>query len=237
MLLINTLNRFIRLFGAEIVRFPKVDLKRRMIMLNYHDINLILDVGANKGEYTMDLINLGYRGVIESFEPIDEAYKHLEKVSKKNKLWNSSKIALGNFDGETEINVAGNINSSSLLDMLPNHILSEPKSKYTRKEKITVNKLDTIFPSIYNNGDNAYLKIDVQGYEMEVLKGAENSLNFIKGIQIEMSIELLYEGSILYNELIQFLETKGYELFSIENGFSDPVTGKLLQFDGIFFKK
>ena len=237
MLLIKTINNILRKFGAEIVRFPKGDLKRRVKMMNHNKIDLIIDVGANKGEYTSELINLGYKGAVESFEPVREVYTKLVKESKNHKQWNAHNIALGNFDGETEINIAGNINSSSLLNMLPKHEQSAPNSKYVRKENILVKKLDSIFTTLLNNNSKVFLKIDVQGYEMEILKGAEICLKNIQGIQIEMSLESLYEGSVLYKEMIKYLEEKGFELYSIENGFTDPLSGKLLQCDGIFFKK
>jgi hypothetical protein len=121
--------------------------------------------------------------------------------------------------------------------MLPRHIKSEPNSKYIRKEKCLVNRLDTLFSRNMILDKKIFLKFDVQGYEMNVLNGAEFIFNNIEGIQIEMSLEPLYEGSILYKDMIHFLEMKGFELYSIENGFSDPHTGKLLQFDGFFLKK
>jgi FkbM family methyltransferase len=236
MIFIKAINSILNKLGVEIKRYPTGDLSRRMKMLNNHKIDLIIDVGANKGEYTSELIDLGYSGRIESFEPLCEVYNELNTISKKHNTWSTHKIALGDFDGKTEINVAGNINSSSLLEMLPRHEKSAPTSKYTKKETIHVQKLDSILNSIVSDNQNIFIKIDVQGYEMAVLKGAENSLDKIKGIQIEMSLEPLYQGSMLYREMIEFLESKGFELYSIENGFSDPITGKLLQIDGIFFR-
>ncbi len=237
MILIKALNKIFNKLGAEIVRYPIGDLKRRLKMLNHYQIDLIIDVGANIGEYTSELINLGYSGRIESFEPIGEVYNKLFTVSKKYKNWNTHKIALGDFDGESEINVAGNINSSSLLKMMPKHEQSAPQSKYIRTEKISVNKLDTIFNTIANSSNNIFMKIDVQGYEMAMLNGAAKSLDNIIGLQIELSLVPLYENSVLFNDMLAFIESKGFELYSFENGFSDPVSGKLLQCDGIFFKK
>lgn len=80
------------------------------------------------------------------------------------------------------------------------------------------------------------MKLDVQGFEMSVLKGAEASLNNIRGLQVELSIEKLYKDGLLYQDMISYIESKGFELYSLENGFSDPKTGKLLQFDGVFFR-
>lgn len=232
----RTINSILKKLGIEIKRYPTGDLSRRVKLLNNYKIDLIIDIGANKGEYTSELINLGYTGRIESFEPVSEVYHELNAISKKHKIWNTHKIALGDFDGQTEINIAGNINSSSLLEMLPRHEKSAPSSKYTKKENIHVRQLDSIINSLVKDNQNIFIKIDVQGYENVVLKGAEKTMDRIKGIQIEMSLEPLYQGSMLYKEMIDFLESKGFELHSIENGFSDPKTGKLLQCDGIFFR-
>lgn len=121
--------------------------------------------------------------------------------------------------------------------MLPEHEKSAPESKYIRKEKIMVNKLDTIFKSFYKPNNKVFMKIDVQGYEMAMLNGVEESLKDITGLQIELSLEPLYEKSVLFKDMIYFVESKGFELYSLENGFSDPKSGKLLQCHGIFFRK
>ena len=78
------------------------------------------------------------------------------------------------------------------------------------------------------------MKIDTQGFEEKVIKGAENSLRFIDIIQIEMSLTPLYRGEILLPEMYALLRKKGYEMVSIEQGFSDSRSGVLLQVDGIF---
>ena len=122
------------------------------------------------------------------------------------------------------------------VDMLPDHVNSAPHSSYIGKEKITVRKLDSVMKDYYSKGDNILLKIDTQGFEKQVLDGAEQSLPIIRGIQLEMSLLPLYSDSILYLEMIELLKNKGYKLYSLENGFSNPETGQLLQVDGIFFR-
>ena len=121
--------------------------------------------------------------------------------------------------------------------MLPKHIISAPESEYIAKEKIQIKKMDSIFHLFFEDGDNIMLKIDTQGYEKNVLLGAQDVLSNIKIIQVEMSVVPLYENEILFIEMINFLDSKGFELFSLENGFSDEKTGKLLQLDGIFINK
>jgi FkbM family methyltransferase len=164
------------------------------------------------------------------------AYSIIEKKSRKNKKWSTVNAALGNFDGESFINVSENSVSSSLLNMLPKHLNSAPDSKYISKEKIVVIKLDSIYDDYCLNNENVYLKIDTQGFEKQILDGALNSLKNIKGVQLELSIIPLYDVTVTYIEMITFLNELGFELYSIESGFSDMKTGQLLQIDAIFFR-
>ena len=223
--------------GLKISKYPTGDLKRRLQIINHFKIDLIFDVGANIGQYAILMRKLGFKGKIISFEPRLEAYEKMVKKSTKDKGWIAVHSALGNEDGKTEINVAGNLFSSSILDMKCTHLKSAPESAYTGNEEINISKLDSIFTNYVKEKDQVWLKIDTQGFEKSVLDGAENSLSRISGIQLEMSLTQLYEGELLYMDMIKHLESKGYTLYSLEAGFSDPKSGRLLQVDGIFFKE
>ena len=80
------------------------------------------------------------------------------------------------------------------------------------------------------------MKIDTQGYEDRVLKGATELLNRTTGVQLELSLIPLYKGQLLYDEIIKKLEAIGFELWSINPVFTEPVTGRLLQVDATFFR-
>ena len=236
MLIIELLNSILKKCGAKLVRFPEVDVKRRIKLINHYNINKILDVGANDGGFANEMFDIGYNGKIVSFEPLLSAYSIIENKSKKNNSWSTVNIALGDFDGDSYINVSKNSVSSSILDMLPKHLNSEPTSLYISKEKIFVKKLDSIFDNYCNENDNVYLKIDTQGFEKQILDGALNSLHKVKGIQLELSLTPLYDATHTYKEIITFLNNLGFDLYSIESGFSDIHTGQLLQIDGIFYR-
>jgi FkbM family methyltransferase len=222
--------------GAQLTRYPDRDLKRRMKLLRHFKINKIFDIGANVGNYVVAMRDLGFEGEVVSFEPLSDVYDILKKRAQKDPAWKTSNIALGSHDEETFINIAGNGDSSSLLEMLPEHLNSAPQSSYIGKQKIIVRKLDTIINDYYNEADRLFIKIDTQGFEKEVLEGSVASMPKIMGVQLEMSLKPLYNGGILYLEMIDYLQQKGFHLFALENGFSNPETGQLLQADGIFFK-
>jgi FkbM family methyltransferase len=232
---LKTINRIIKALGIEISKLEQSDKIRRLKLIKHFKINTIFDVGANVGKYALEMRELGFTGKIVSFEPLSNAFEKLRIVSQKDRNWEAINVALGNKNELNTINIAGNLDSSSLLDMLPSHLKSAPETKYIGKETIKVVTLDSIFNEYYKEDSKIYMKIDTQGFEKNVLEGAKNSLGKIIGLQLEMSIIPLYENSPTYLDIIDYLYGLGYKLFSLENGFSDPKTGQLLQVDGIFF--
>lgn len=224
-------------FGFEIIKYPTPELDRRIKLLNYYGISVVLDVGANIGQYGTELRSIGYKGRIISFEPTKDAFSKLIKNSKNDKLWEVYNFSLGNFDGDTEINISQNSVSSSILNNLPQLIESAPEARFVAKEKIEVKKIDSIFKSFSLDKENVYLKIDTQGYENMVIEGAKNSLDKITGIQIEMSLIPTYEGAISFEEMMKKLNNLNFITTSIESGYYDKKTGNLLEVDGVFFKK
>ncbi len=231
--------KYLRKFGYDIFRFTPAyhPLARRKKILDYYNIDTVLDVGANSGQFAQELRNdLGYAKKIISFEPLSSAFELLKANAEGDSNWEIFNIALGDTEEKYEINISGNSYSSSLLNMLPSHLKSAPESKYIGKEIIEVKKLDSIFGNLYNPTNRVYMKIDTQGYESRVLRGAIQSLMHINIIQIEMSLVPLYEGELLFNEMCILMREKGYSLIAIETGFTDPESGKLLQVDGIFHR-
>jgi len=202
-----------------------------------YDINIFLDIGANTGDFANQIRNVfGYTKKIISFEPLSSAFRLLKVKTDKDPNWDAFNFALGNTEEKRQINIAGNSYSSSLLDMLPYHQTAAPESKYIGKEIIEVKKLDSISGDLFNTTDRVYMKIDAQGFESNVLKGAENSLLKINTVQLEMALVPLYEGELLFNEMCNFMTNKGYKLVGIDPGFPDKDSGQLLQVEGFFHR-
>jgi FkbM family methyltransferase len=225
---------FLKKLGIIVKRYPEMDIVRRMKLIKDAEINLLIDVGANSGQYASDIRSYGYEGKIVSFEPLSAAFKSLSEVSRKDLNWDIYNYALGSENLSSFINIANNSWSSSILNMLQIHLESAPESKYVSQEAIEIKKLDSIFDDFCNVYDNVMLKMDVQGFEKQVLEGGLNSLTRIKLIQVEMSIIELYEGEMLMSNMMDYLAGKGFQLVSLENGYFDSQNGRLLQVDGIF---
>lgn len=233
------LQKLLNTFGYSIEKesIRRNHLKRRLMLMQHYNIDKVFDVGANIGQYALSLLNNDFNGDILSFEPLNEVYKRLVAKSEKYDNWKTYNYALGSETTRKEINVSAHSDSSSLLPMLPVHLEMRPSSKYIGKQLIEVFKLDDIFDEITNPKDHTFLKIDAQGYEFRILEGAKESLNIIKGIQLELSIVPMYEGEHTICDMIRYLNDLGFELMSIEPGATDGKTGRMFQVDGIFFKE
>ena len=208
----------------------------RMRFLERFNINVILDVGANTGQYAGALRRDGYQGRIISFEPLSSAFGLLEKRSREDHQWTAVHTGLGDTVEEREINISKNSYSSSLLGMLPNLAATAPEAQYIDKERIRIDLLDNYYSQHCNAHDNVFLKIDTQGFTNHVLRGAKESLEHIAGLQIELSLVSLYDGEPLIGEVISGLERLGFRLILLCPEFTDSVTGQQLQVDGIFFR-
>jgi FkbM family methyltransferase len=240
----NTLERITKKlfqnFGILIRKYNPATSEdlRRIKLLEHYNIDLVFDIGANKGQYATGIIDAGYKNKIVSFEPLSSAHSVLDSLSKKYINWTiAQRCAIGSEKQEIEINISANSVSSTLLNMLDTHIEGAPESKIIGKEKVQVFPLDEIAPSLMKDCKNIFLKIDVQGFELEVLKGAKNILDKAKGVEMEISLVPLYKDQKwLLSEILEFMTNKGFTLVSIVPAFTDHKTGKVLQCNGIFFR-
>lgn len=235
----KTVRNVFRAFGYNVVKREVIECSPADIArsLNLHEIDLVFDVGANSGIYAASLFAGGYKGRIVSFEPLTQAYRQLSTRSESNPLWQvAERCALGDQDGEVEINISANSESSSILPMLKTCEQAAPTARYFAKEETMIRRLDSVADKYLEDAKAPFLKLDVQGFEDRVLQGAQETLPRIKGIQIELSLVPLYEKQKLWRELVDEITARGFELYSLLPGFTDPKTDRLLQMDGIFFR-
>lgn len=226
-------------FGIEINRYNAVESAEARLfrLLETHGIDTIIDVGANDGGYGQLLRRGGYAGSILSFEPLDQEHARLEAIAKGDEKWFiAPRMALGGEDREVEIHVAGNSASSSILPMNKRHADAAPESRYVGVQRVPMRRLDQVSHPAIDRSRRLLLKVDTQGYEMSVLAGAEKLLPRVTGVQLELSLAQLYDGQVLYLEMIQWLQARGFNLWGVIPGFVDPATARMLQFDGVFFR-
>jgi FkbM family methyltransferase len=206
-------------------------------LLRKHNIDLVLDVGANKGQFAQELLKSGFPGEIISFEPLPAIYEELNVNTKKHRKWKAENLALGDEQGTITINVSENTESSSVLPMLSTHYELAPEAKYVNTISVPITTLDEYISSKSSASENIYLKIDVQGYEDSVINGGLNALKKVKVLQLEISFTPLYEKSLLYYTMMEKLEKMGFSIYSLMPAFTDYKTGQIFQVDAVYVRK
>lgn len=201
--------------------------------------DVVLDIGANTGQFAKGLRTQGYLGHIVSFEPLSQAHAALVEAADSDPLWDiAERCAIGANDGWAEINIAGNSFSSSLLPMLDLHREAAPQSEYVGKEACRVTTLDSYIDRIFSDPTTTFgAKVDTQGFEAEVLAGLKRNHHRVKVIVCEMSVAPLYAHGPSMSELCHLLAKLNYRCVALTPEFEDPKTAELLQVNGIFVKR
>ena len=234
-----TLRRFIRATGYDIVKWHTipVDIAARKRLLDGFGIDVILDVGANAGQFALSLReSMGYRGEIVSFEPLPDAFADLRRLADQDPAWQARNVALGEADGELKLNVSMNRVSSSFLAIRETSTSVEPESAYETECVVTVRSLDSLLPQLdaVKGDSRVMLKLDTQGFESRVIAGAKESLSRMRLVQMEMSLVRLYDDEVLFLDMCNLMRKLGFDLIALDPGFADVATGRLLQVDGLF---
>jgi len=199
-------------------------------------IDLIFDIGANTGQYAQKMRRLGYEGEIVSFEPLPDAFEELTRVASNDPRWDAVNMAVGNKDGEIDLNVSKNSYSSSIMEMLPKHLESAPDSIYTGSIEVPICKTSSVVYTYSREGQHLLLKTDTQGYERQVYEGCRDTFDKITGFQMELSLVPLYRGETLMQEMVDLLRNDGFKLMLMEPGHQDYRTSEILQVEALFFK-
>lgn len=213
------------------------EVGRLSAMLENHGVDLVLDIGANTGQFAQALRTAGYKGRLVSFEPLSTAHTKLLRASRDDARWEvAPRAAIGDHEGEVEMHIAGNSVSSSALAMLDSHAKAAPASVYIGNERVQLSRLDAMARAYLQTESTPFIKIDTQGYEDRVLDGAAELLARTRGLQLELSFLPLYEGQPLFDDLVERLRSLGFSIWAIWPGFCDPVSGRMLQVDVTFFR-
>lgn len=228
----------VHLSGYEVMSLSRAQGDRRCVaaILQEQNINVVLDVGANVGQFARWIRDAGYTGKIVSFEPLSDAHQKLSQMAKRDSQWIvAPRMALGSVLGSIDIHVARNGVSSSILPMLAAHKDAAPDSSYVETQSVVLNRLDDVYS--LSQEDRLLLKVDVQGYEKAVLDGSVRLLKNCRAVIIEMSLVPLYEGQSLAIELWTHLISVGLQACYFNPGFRDPRSGRMLQMDGVFVRQ
>jgi FkbM family methyltransferase len=222
----DSVRRVSRSFGYDIV--PLRDMKERDFALHLRellarlDIDCVLDVGANAGQYHDFLRDkVQFDGPIISFEPASHHIEALRERSRGDRDWHIEGYALGINDGSMPIDV----------------MVSDQFGCF-RKEMVTVRTLDVVLPVLQERigFDRPYLKIDTAGSDIEVLRGAADSLRAVKALQTEASVIGIHKGMPQYLDIIRYLDERGFDITGLYPVSRDSAL-RLVEFDCVMINR
>jgi FkbM family methyltransferase len=234
------LQRLARRLGYDLIARTKArPLQAQLIaVLERFEISVVLDVGANAGQYGTALREWGYAGRIVSFEPLAEAHRLLERRAAADPAWRvAPRMAIGDRDGEVEIEVSAESDMSSVLPQTDLLRRISPSSRVVGREMVPIRRLDGVVEDYVNADDGVFLKIDTQGLEVQVLGGARHLLPRLQGVQVEMSLVRCYEGERDFRDLIDDLADAGFVPFLFIPGYFEHKLARQLQLDGVFMRE
>ena len=225
-------------FGLDFRRFPEQMEDFQAMKKFLESVDTVVDVGAAQGQFSLKCRNYGFSGRLLSFEPLSDSFSSLLAKTSKDARWEAWNVALSDHIGETTIHVASNNgHSSSLKPMLTTHEIAAPDIRIVGSENVAVTTLDKFFESevpLKSLGAIA-LKIDAQGAEADILRGATSSLKLCASVMLELSLRPVYESSENWLDTVQYMEAQGFTLVSVRPGFTS-ISGDLIQLDGVFRK-
>jgi len=206
---------FIQRQGILVARYPLQHC------LRYIRPTTILDVGANVGQYGLELRSLGYRGKIHSFEPFPTAFNDLQQVAARShpkNAWQVHQFGLGEREGEAALNVSRNSLFNSFRGPLPESTALCAGMVTSKILSVKIRTLEIVWRELNLSGERVFLKMDTQGYELPILQGGMSVMGGISGIQMEVSLTPLYKGQPCVEDIVPFLRDLGFQIFGLWPG-------------------
>jgi len=192
----------------------------------------VLDVGANNGHFSRAAAQCFPDATVHAFEPLQVCQEKLQKTARRFGRIQVHQLALGEEQGMVTMYENAYPDSSSLLPMTERHKDLWPKTRNETPIEVRRETLDDLRDRV---GDGPhFLKLDVQGYELHVLKGAEKTLPHTLAVMCEVLFENLYDGQADFPELLRFMGERGFRFAEFIGEARIPPLGELAFADAVF---
>lgn len=231
-----------RRVGLEVIprwRLSRYPLAAHLARLfSNQGVDSVIDVGANRGQFRDFLREeVGFRGPIVSFEPAAGPFEELERKARRDRLWMPVNAALGTEDTSMTLNIMAEPELSSFLRPKEGG-LRYRDNVVVATERVAVRRLDDVAHEIERRFrlDKPYLKLDTQGYDMQVIAGAQSFLARVRALQSEMSILPVYERMPTFVEAIALLEAKGFDISGMFP-VAEDARMRLIEFDCVMVNR
>ncbi len=208
-----------------------------MHLFSKYQVNVVIDVGANKGQYAQSLRRAGYKGRIISFEPVGRHFDELQRRSAHDPLWTVHKVALGREDGFVEMNVV----PGTLSSMLPPTDFGAQRYERLQAaelEQVPLRRLDGLLDELFADltDPRPYLKLDTQGFDLEAFAGLGKRVEDFVGMQSEVAFLQIYQGMPRMPESLAVYEAAGFEVAGLHPVTRERGTARVLEFDCVMVR-
>jgi FkbM family methyltransferase len=223
--------------GHERAVFDDLQRVQLPALFEMYGVNCVIDVGAHEGEYAQRLRAGGYEGRIVSFEPVPRAFAELERAASEDPDWHIHPLALGREEAMTTMNaVPGTLSS-----------LRAPTEFGARRYKrlrdpepvdVQVRRLDGMLDELLRglNRPRPYLKLDTQGFDLDVFAGAGDRIAEFAGMQSELALMQIYEGAPRLPEALALYEEAGFDVAAMYPVSRQGKTARVLEFDCVMVR-
>jgi FkbM family methyltransferase len=225
--MLQGLRRTLRGYLAKRMRLPEISVCLDGMSRRGFSPKVIFDVGAHRGEFAAEALRVWPTSRVVCFEPQELAGDGIEELRKAGLPIALHRCLLGASERE-EVNLNLADTASSVLGEW--HAQHEQRS-YSQRT------IDSMVDTHYRGCAPDFLKLDVQGYELEVLKGAVTSLPHIEAILTELNLIDIHRGGPLAHEVVDWLATNGFVAYEICGLTRRPIDGALWQIDAVFVKE
>jgi len=234
-------HKLANILGYDLIRHKKshhsLELHLKKI-IDHLKTTLVLDIGANKGQFAQKIRTLGFQGEIISFEPIPKEFERLKLLSSKDPKWEVYPYAIGSKNGTLELNITEE--STDFTSFLkPNKFSKDYYSKEVsniRTVPVEIHTLEDFFRTKKIIPEKVFLKTVTQGYDLEVLNGCGSLLQTLQGVLIEVSFQPIYENMPDATTVIKYLDNHGFRASGFFPVSRNKNTLELIEMDGIFIK-
>lgn len=225
----ETMREMLRRRGLEIGRYRNTYRHRRQQILQSEEVDLVVDVGANDGAWVLELRRGGYGGHVISLEPDARPYERLCERARNDGLWTTHQVGAGTAAGRLAMHLSSSALWNSFRPVTPSTVRAEPTARTVSTAEVEVVRLDEVVPT----GRRVMIKVDVQGFEREVLDGAPRLLGEARVVEMELCPSMLYEGQDLMVDIVMRLEEAGLGLVLVDNVAVRP-DGRAMAINGLF---
>ena len=223
--------------GVDVLNPKHSDRLVRHLQRNFAQFpcDLVIDCGANRGQFARECRLAGYKGAIRSLEPLPVPFAELSANAARDPRWTAVQLAVGAANGELTLNFRpGREELASALSANPGMVERFHGLAFSATETVPLRRLDGLLADWdVPTTAKLFVKSDTQGFDLQVLHGLGERIAQVEGLALEMSVRPLYENMPSHWDMLDFVRANGFEPYGFAT-VSRDATGGMIEYDALF---